>query len=501
MSLFHHFSKDNVSTISQVQFPGIPPSVGRSQSNKKFLTIPSLESSNNKPFLQTEENSKTEVTRDSKSKVKVKGNNTRTNLLVLVSRELTENKKSSKTKINSKTLPDAEKEYNSQNSQYVNLKVNIYSPRCNMGEGTQQKHGGVILSCDSNSPWEKSPLSKYSGMNISMLDISAVNSSHYEDSLGNSPKRLKTSVAGKKINFFRMSTLAKIENIEEEGSNMSKSENLLNNIENSKYENLNTKNKAGSNKLMTNTVDENLELINVDHGFIKNKNTLKRTEKGFKYLRSLARKFKKPVKKRHFKVDKEPNFEAMKEILCLKENIELDSLNASPCANNNNLSTHNYSHLQNNLMNNNLIIPNRISSIKGVLNKNKILSIPSLVIIPSDNLNSSEFKYNHSHNQEKGNGNINVNGKIKSNFSHTSNSSISSRNNSCDIEIIKDCLKNLDPFEKSHSKRDLNTAISLSLKFKHEEKKLNNSFNHSDRDSQDFFIKLYECSKSKLQLK
>jgi hypothetical protein len=355
MTSFHHFSKDNVNSYPQISFHGInqtqahPLSSGLINTNtnlnktsNKFLTVPSpiknynLSSANiiknhndenifnprnpNSP-LRTPERLSREQSLISpinlSPKIKKKCNSTRTNLLLLVNKEFTENKKISKTKINSQSLKDAEINYTKQNSVYVSIQENIYSPRCHMGEVIQQKHGDCIHSCDSYSPIEKSPLSKFSNLDKSL--------SRGDDSFCNSPKRIKTSIAGKKLNYFRVSTIMKIEENFQKNENFEKNEIFQ---KKSKFSNNNFKPRPSITSTLlnkNNKIDANLEYINVDHGILK-KNTLKRTEKGFKYLRSLARKYKKPAKRRNSKFSTDFTFEGLKEILCIKDNIEIENL-------------------------------------------------------------------------------------------------------------------------------------------------------------------------------
>jgi hypothetical protein len=365
MNSFHHFSKQNVNTLSQISLnstnsnSNIHPiscsSNNMLRSTGKFLTIPKQVKNNNSspnqsilknqneeipivlssrgpgsPIRSPERSSReknliTQLHENFPPKVRKKCNFARTNLLLLVNKELTDYKKNSKTKINSQSLKDAEMNYSSQNNQYFLIEEDIYSPRCHMGEVAQHKHGETILSCESYSPIEKSPLS----YKFSILDKSIhLNSSRGDDSICNTPKREKTSIAGKKLNYFRVSTILKIGE-----NNFEKKENSQNpkGYKNSQFFKQSTKNlqprPSITSTLLNNNltkVDLNLEYINVDYGILK-KNTLKRTEKGFKYLRSLAKKYKKPSNKRKSIAD--CNFEVLKEILCIKENIEIDNLN------------------------------------------------------------------------------------------------------------------------------------------------------------------------------
>jgi hypothetical protein len=65
-------------------------------------------------------------------------------------------------------------------------------------------------------------------------------------------------------------------------------------------------------------IEDVVEYININHGFVNNKKTLERTEKGFRFLNDTVNKYK--IKKF------ENSFEELKKILCLKENIDEDSL-------------------------------------------------------------------------------------------------------------------------------------------------------------------------------
>jgi hypothetical protein len=63
-------------------------------------------------------------------------------------------------------------------------------------------------------------------------------------------------------------------------------------------------------------IDDMVEYINIESGFIYNEKTLQRTEKGFTFLKALVNRIK-------LKKD-EHTFDELKKILCLKENIDDD---------------------------------------------------------------------------------------------------------------------------------------------------------------------------------
>jgi hypothetical protein len=479
-------------------------------------------------------------------KVKKKCNSTRTNLLLLVNKEFTENKKISKTKINSQSLKDAEINYTSQNSVYVSIQENIYSPRCHMGEVIQQKHGDCIHSCDSYSPIEKSPLSKFSNLDKSL--------SRGDDSFCNSPKRIKTSIAGKKLNYFRVSTIMKIEENFQKNENFQKKSKFLNN------NNFKPRPSITSTLLnKNNKIDANLEYINVDHGILK-KNTLKRTEKGFKYLRSLARKYKKPGKRRNSKFSTDFTFEGLKEILCIKDNIEIENLKKerererdscqassrsiislsekkSPNLNIitiNNIPSNFQSSSCNNIpsypkietsTNNTNNLPNNLSR-----RRNTQILAPSLFIIPNEEEEKEEkSSRSNSCSSESSNTHTDSNSDSPSSRSDVSNSSVSSMrlsetenmeenennelisydklynfplsiNTTKSSSKLKTSSRNVNKYNandlKSQSKRDVKTGLCFNKpsSTSTSNKKLNNSFHHiSKKDKEDFCIELYQC--------
>lgn len=610
MNSFHHFSKENVNSHRQISLhvtnsnsdihPLSSTSINKLKSSGKFLTVPTqLKNHNLSPNQTNLKNHSEEIPivlssrgptspirspeRSSKEKILVlqingnfspkarkKFNTTRTNLLVLVNKELTENKKTSRTKINSQSLKDAEMNYNSQNNQYFHIEEDIYSPRCHMGEVAQHRHGETLLSCDSYSPIEKSPLSN----KLSLLDRSIhLNSSRCDDSICNTPKREKTSIAGKKLNYFRLSTIMKVNE-----NNFEKKENSQNhkgykNSQFFKYSNKNLQRRPSITSTLLNNnltkIDVNLEYINVDHGILK-KNTLKRTEKGFKYLRSLAKKFKKPSKKRKSITD--CNFEGLKEILCIKDNIEIDNLNKdkidkdrerenflqisnksvknsssrsivsivekkSPKSNSIPLS-HIIKEIPSNFHSSSSKImsshPEEISqSLKNSNNlakrRNTQVHRPSLFIIPTeedekDERSSGSKSYSSNRSNTPTDSNSDSAASRSDSLSSVSSMRLSVTENCDDDEgncetlygfplssdttksssKFKDSSKNLnrDPSSGNYSKsigmKDAQIKSSLFLNKPSTQsssnRRLNNSFHHiSKKDTEDFFIKLYQC--------
>jgi hypothetical protein len=96
----------------------------------------------------------------------------------------------------------------------------------------------------------------------------------------------KKGVSDRKFTFFRRNTLSKLS--------------------------------SGINLPSKQTVEDVVEYININNGFVHNRKTLQRTEKGFHFLNNLVDRLK--LKK------EEHTFEEVKKILCLKENIDEESI-------------------------------------------------------------------------------------------------------------------------------------------------------------------------------
>jgi hypothetical protein len=101
----------------------------------------------------------------------------------------------------------------------------------------------------------------------------------------------RNNISDRKVAFFRRNTLSKIEIPEGLLSQASSPQEPLG-------------------------IEEVVEYINIDSGFIYNIKTLQRTEKGFTYLNKLVDRLK------HRKNEEEHSFNELKKILCLKENID-----------------------------------------------------------------------------------------------------------------------------------------------------------------------------------
>lgn len=228
--------------------------------------------------------------------MKNKANKCRSLLLKLLSTECNGLVKNLKTKINSISYAEAEQEY-SKLLQVIHLQPEMYSPSStDMGEGivhTQQ-------SMDrSYCPTIESQTS---------IDMKTLRIAHR-----------KISIGQKKIDHFNKILV-------EERKKM----NSLSPIKANKKESMLNLNFTYSNQVM-NTNDgnvsvlNNLEYINVDSGVLMNENTKKRAETGFRYLQELSQNLKFKKKR---KIKKNPNFAEVKKMLCLKENIDPDNIEA-----------------------------------------------------------------------------------------------------------------------------------------------------------------------------
>lgn len=236
-----------------------------------------------------------------------KWNYTRTNLLILANKELNERKKNSDkvSKINSRTIRDAERDFSEPNVHIVQLKAEKYSfsPTYsgNQGEKYQMRKGSKFQSNDSFSMLaELVPRASLSTGNIyennyhlhshkSVSPMKEIDNQYgsicnLEEEEPYLRLRKKTSIGQKKIQHFRRSVLVKMSN-----------ESKFNSPEP-------TPSQSRRDSIVS--LNNHLELINIDCGILKNEKTAKRSETGFKYLRKLSRKLKKKNKHRDFSKEK-----------------------------------------------------------------------------------------------------------------------------------------------------------------------------------------------------
>jgi hypothetical protein len=294
-------------------------------------------------------------------------NKIRTCLLIYANEDMKLIKKRCGTSINSRSLLCASEYYSRQNENVIKLKNQIFASRMD--------GGGVVCLNTSYSERDKSPSilprkivrSSLLKVNESCQDLNSSVSSINEYVPDTFNK--KTSVSQKKNEFFRKNTIIKLEQqdinkIEEEANNLiftdknfikkisiksslfrsSQSyyinqtppvskKSVLKPISEKKMEfeleheisNLDAKIEKLRLLKPKSQIDKNLELINTDYGFLTSENTRDRTEEGFRYLRKYCKKLKKR-KKLEKKQLLSSDLNSLREILCIKDNIDLEEL-------------------------------------------------------------------------------------------------------------------------------------------------------------------------------
>jgi hypothetical protein len=283
-----------------------------------------------------------------------KSNKVRTTLLLMASGDLKLHKDRTETKINSRNIREAEKDFSAQNEQVINLKsvVTCSESLCGVFKAqssvTEQNHGhsvrkkvtssfstaesgnvsistsGIPISHSSGlfdsifrsqQKNNKCSTFKYSSSSVSSSDLS--NNSF---SLTKSIKLVKpvqptlqrkTSLSKKKLEFFSSKNF-----IKNEGSfnfNFNKNQifketqnSLISPVSTTKTPSFSQSNKEVPIRTMrTNilnklnqTIDEKIEYINTDNGFELSEATRKRSQRGFNILQKLAKQLIIKGKKR-----------------------------------------------------------------------------------------------------------------------------------------------------------------------------------------------------------
>lgn len=214
----------------------------------------------------------------------LKSNKIRTNLLILASKELKELKKVCYSKINSKTLSTAEKEFSNQNDQIVNLKVETFSNRLESKGVCQAKSNSNLLKIDLNETFRKHAFKSNNKIDESIKSISTPSISTPKNNIKEKINR-KFSVSHKKMEYFNNNTLNKMPEIEEAQQNK-----LYNNIK-----------KCAKKLEFANNAEFKLDddlNTNINYkALFNNKPDLELD--GLQYLRKLARKL---IKKKKNKV-------------------------------------------------------------------------------------------------------------------------------------------------------------------------------------------------------
>lgn len=144
----------------------------------------------------------------------LKSNKSRTNLLILASKELKELKTKCNSKINSKTLTNAEKEFSSQNDQFINLKVETFSNRLESKGVCQAKSNSNLLKVDLSETFRKHAFNSNNKIDVSMKSISTPSISTPKNNIKEKIGR-KFSISHKKMEYFNTNTINKMPEVEE----------------------------------------------------------------------------------------------------------------------------------------------------------------------------------------------------------------------------------------------------------------------------------------------
>ena len=343
-------------------------------------------------------------------------NKTRTDLLLSVNEEYNKWRKTMTTKINSRTLIENEKKYSEI---CIKLKEVKFAPNHITGTGVSHQEKGRIstINCANNN----------NKINIS-FNQNEITNTNLPLSL---VKANRMNISNRKNDYFRRNTLKTSLQI------------------------IDLKNITRKSFIKdVNTLEANLEYINVDSGFIRNEKTLQRTIKGFNFLQSLSLKYKKSNEEKH-------DFDEWKKILCIKENIDENSLTTSRTSFSPRVIINQFEDEVNNI---------EIESFSYRATNNTK---------PKNNLLSANYITNYKKNDKKDKKLLNL-GNLSTTFGSKVNTKFSSNST-----IPKDELNfRLDT--------DINLN-SLEVNSSCEYEKLNHSY-HCIQKSKDFFIKLHNCS-------
>jgi hypothetical protein len=274
-----------------------------------------------------------------------KSNTVRTTLLLMASGDLKLHKDRTETKINSRNIREAEKDFSAQNEQVINLKSVVTcsdsicgvfkaqssAPEKNIGYNFSKKVTSSFSTAESGNislSTSGIPISHSSGLFDSIFSSqqknnkcstfkcssSSVSSSDLSNNSFSSNKSIKlvqplqptlqrkTSLSKKKLEFFSSKNI-----IKNEGSfNFNFNENQIfketQNSQTSRVSTNKTPSFSQSNKEVTirsmrrnifnklnQTIDEKIEYINTDNGFELSEATRKRSQRGFNILQKLAK--------------------------------------------------------------------------------------------------------------------------------------------------------------------------------------------------------------------
>jgi hypothetical protein len=300
-----------------------------------------------------------------------KANKIRTNLLIYTDGDMKLIKSNCGTFINSRSLLKASEYYTNQNENIIKLKNQIFASRMD-GGGVICLNSSYSVSDKSNSGSPRKIVrSSFLKLNESYQDLNSSVSSTNEQVIPDTFNK-KTSVSQKKNEFFRKNTIIKLElqdmNKLEEGEeaknitknankNLIKKNSIRSSLFNRSSSNYNTNNQATPIsrksvlqpisekkieydleqekvnieakieklrflKLQT-QIEKNIELINTDYGYLTCDYTRDRTEEGFRYLRKYCKKIKKR-RKLEKKQLLSSDLNSLREILCIKDNIDID---------------------------------------------------------------------------------------------------------------------------------------------------------------------------------